>query len=280
MLVPVLNVNPGIRNYQSFHKAFCSIIHNDGLNIEEDPIIDSNFIENDGIALSALDPKTHLSKYVDAVELISKNKDLERKLSKVQEEAKLIGTAETLSKDQGELLCLHERFNHVISIVDLQILAAAGHFPKRLSICTCPACASCYYSLAQHKAWRSKGKHNKAILDQMRTLPGEIAHTDIMTSSVPGLIPQMVGFLTSKKFHYTSFFVDDKSDFTYVYHQGSISVEDTIAAKRAYEAELRKYGKEVRHYHADNGTYATAKYKAEVEDSKQTLTFCGVGSHH
>ena len=73
-----------------------------------------------------------------------------------------------------------------------------------------------------------------------------------MTSSVSGLMPQMLGFITSKKFHHASFFVDDKSDFTNVHYQGSTSVEDTILAKRACEAELRKYGKEVRHHHADN----------------------------
>lgn len=102
----------------------------------------------------------------------------------------------------------------------------------------------------------------------MRKLPGEIAHTDIMTSSIPGLIPQMVGFLTSRKFHNTSFFVDDETDFTFVHHQESTSADDATLAKRAYEAELRKHGKEVRHYHADNGTYAVAKYKEEIEDKK------------
>ena len=78
----------------------------------------------------------------------------------------------------------------------------------------------------------------------------------------------MVGFLILRKFHYISFFVDDKSDFTFVYDQESTSANKTILAKRAYKAELRKYSKEVRHYHADNGTYAVAKYKEEIENSK------------
>lgn len=105
MLVPVLNANPGMRNYQSFAKAFCSLIHDDGLNLEDDTM----FIEeNDhGVALQAVDAETHLNKHGDAVELINKNKDLEHKLAKVQEEARQIGTAETLSKDQSELLRIH-----------------------------------------------------------------------------------------------------------------------------------------------------------------------------
>ena len=93
-----------------------------------------------------------MCKHIDTADLISKNKDLELKLSKVQEEAKMIGTADTLSKDQSELLRLHERFNHVIYIPDLQTLAAAGHFPKRSSKCTRPACTSCCYGSAQRKA--------------------------------------------------------------------------------------------------------------------------------
>ena len=90
----------------------------------------------------------------------------------------------------------------------------------------------------------------------------------------------MVGFLTPKKFHYSSFFIDDRSDYIFIYYQESTSAEETIVAKHTYKAELRKYGKEARHYYMDNRTYVVAKYKAEIEDKKQTLIFCGVGSNH
>ena len=114
----------------------------------------------------------------------------------------------------------------------------------------------------------------------MKTLPGEIAHTDLMKSSLPGLMPQMIGFLSSRKFHYTSFFVDDRSDYTFACDQEFTNAEETITAKLSYESDLRKHGKEVRHYHADNGTYTVARCKEEIENKKQTLTFCGIGSHH
>ena len=114
----------------------------------------------------------------------------------------------------------------------------------------------------------------------MKILPGEIAYTDIMVSSVPRPIIQIARFLTSKKFNYTSFFADHKIDFTFAYHQTSTSADEIIIMKRAYELELRKYRKEVRYYHTGNSTYAIAKYKEEIEDKKQTLAFCSVGSHH
>ena len=243
MLVPVLNVNLGIKNFESFNVAFHNVIQGDALLSDDLFTFDTD--EDDeitGVALRSIDEKAHLSKYLDAADIIAKNADLEDKLLQIQQDVKQICTKDTLDRNQRELLQLHECFNHVISITDLQLLAAAGHFPKRLSTCTRPACATCCYGKARKKPWRSKGKHNKAILDCMRKLPGEIAYTNIMTSSVPGLIPQMVGFLTSRKFHYISFFVDDSSDYTFVHHQESTSADDTILAKRAYEAELRKYG--------------------------------------
>ena len=114
----------------------------------------------------------------------------------------------------------------------------------------------------------------------MKTLPGEIAHTDLMTSSVPDLMPQMVGFLTSRKFHCTSIFVNDHRDYAFVHHQETTNAEETIIAKQTYEPDLRNNGKEVRHYHSDNGSYAVARHKEEIENNKKTLTFCGVGSYH
>ena len=38
MLVPVLNVNLGICNYELFIKAFCSLIHNNRIVLEDDTI--------------------------------------------------------------------------------------------------------------------------------------------------------------------------------------------------------------------------------------------------
>ena len=96
-----------------------------------DDLFTNYFDENDevtGVAL--LDKDAHLSKCMDSADLIAKNSDLEDKLLKLQEDAKQVCTKETLDKNQLELLQLHERFNHVISIADLQLLAAAGHFLK------------------------------------------------------------------------------------------------------------------------------------------------------
>ena len=65
--------------------------------------------------------------------MIKHNEDLENKLLKVQEEARRIGTACTLSKDQLELLKTHERHNHDMPAADVYSLATTGVFPERIS---------------------------------------------------------------------------------------------------------------------------------------------------
>ena len=102
----------------------------------------------------------------------------------------------------------------------------------------------------------------------MKDLPGEIAHTDFVMISVPGIMPQMFGFHKSKKFSRVPFFIDDKLDYTFVNYQKSTLVDEMIKAKHAYEVDLWKFGKEIRHYHADNGTYSAVKCREEIDSSK------------
>ena len=83
----------------------------------------------------------------------------------------------------------------------------------------------------------------------MKTYPGEIAHADVTTSLFPGVISQIVGFLTFRKFHHASFFVDDRSDNNFACHQKSTNANETKTDKWACESDLRKHGKEVRHCH-------------------------------
>ena len=89
----------------------------------------------------------------------------------------------------------------------------------------------------------------------------------------------MTGFLGKSKYFHIHFFVDDASDFTFTHHAKSIDVAEALEAKRVYEREIYKYGKEVKYIHAGNGTYACKGCKDAVHDSKQLLTCCGVGAH-
>ena len=145
MLVPVLNINPGIRNFQSFHVAFQNVIQDENNILSDDILMDEIDDEINGVALNTINQEVHVSKYADTAVLIAQNADLEDKLTTIQKEAKYICRKDTLNQDQLELLQLYEQFNHVISIADIQLLVAAGHFLKYLSKCVRPAYATCYY---------------------------------------------------------------------------------------------------------------------------------------
>ena len=89
----------------------------------------------------------------------------------------------------------------------------------------------------------------------MKTLPNEIAHADVMSSSIPTLTHQIIGFLASNKYYYSSFFIDDRSDHAFVFHQEPTSASDTIKAKHAYELDLHKFGKVIVHNQTENCIY-------------------------
>ena len=62
--------------------------------------------------------------------------------------------------------------------------------------------------------------------------------------------------------------------------QESTSATDTIEAKRRFEQFCQDRGVHIRHYHADNGIFASKGFREEVRQCGQTLSFCGVGAHH
>ena len=120
MLVAVLNVNPGICNCQDFSASFCTAIQDDLDEPNPQMTLDYDDLQsNEGVALNATDSSTRLHALLDANKLIKKNDDLELKLLNLSKDLKLMSTASTLSKDQAELLRIHEHYNHVLSIADI-----------------------------------------------------------------------------------------------------------------------------------------------------------------
>ena len=97
------------------------------------------------------------------------------------------------STPEAELLMAHHRFQH-ISFSKLQEMARQGILPKKLAHCKIPSCSACLYGKATKRAWRSK--LGKQTTEKKALKPGEVISVDQMVSPVPGLITQMVGFLT------------------------------------------------------------------------------------
>ena len=50
--------------------------------------------------------------------------------------------------------------------------------------------------------------------------------------------------------------------------------------KQAFEAEAKRHGVTIKHYHADNGLFRSKNFKAALEKAGQTISYAGVGAHH
>ena len=136
------------------------------------------------------------------------------------------------------------------------------------------------FAPTRRRPWRHKGKLSGTIRKSTDNAPGKGTSTDQLVSAHPGLIPQLSGRLTRHRIWGACIFVDHFSDFFFLHLMQSISDEETLAAKTAYESFAATHGVTIHHYRADNGTYGDASFLNAIKDSNQTLDFCGVGGHH
>jgi hypothetical protein len=103
---------------------------------------------------------------------------------------------------------------------------------------------------------------------------------DQMESSTAGLIGQLkCAILATLWYKYATVFVDLFSDYTYVYLHTRITSEETLKAKKAFEAHAESFGVKIRQYHADNGRFQDIAFKSHCVQQGQELTFCGVNAH-
>ena len=133
---------------------------------------------------------------------------------------------------EAELLMAHHRFQH-ISFSKLQEMAHQGILPWRLAQCKILSCSTCLYGKATKRAWRLKQEKQRQNITTLN--PGEDISVDQMVSAVPGLIAQMVDFLTKQRYRYVTVFVDQASQMGFVYLQRTCSAEETIEVKRAFK---------------------------------------------
>ena len=89
----------------------------------------------------------------------------------------------------------------------------------------------------------------------------------------------MRDFVTKRRYTCATIFIDHFSDLSYIHIQTSLTVEDTILAKRLFQAYARNHGVTIKHYHADNGRFADKLFLSAIEQDKQTISFCAVYDH-
>jgi len=177
----------------------------------------------------------------------------------------------------SEWMRWHYRLGHM-SFRKMKILCTMGFLPKRFLKLKNPKCAGCLYGSMTRQPWRNKGQSNVRSIHKS-SRPGQCISIDQMESSTPGFIAHTKGILTRHRYTSATIFVDHFSRLSSIHMQKSLSSEDTLPSKYAFESYAKKRGVMVLHYHADNGRFADNLFMKSVRDNKQTISFCGVNAH-
>ena len=177
----------------------------------------------------------------------------------------------------SEFLNIHYRSGHM-SFRKLQVMAKQGAIPRRFATSPIPVCTACMYGRATKRRWRDKP--SKSPRDKQEQQPGDKVSVDQMVSPTPGLIAQMTGILTTKRYKYTTVYIDQASKMGFTYLQKTASAEETLQSKRAFEAFAANRGVTIKSYHADNGIFRANEWMEDCKRMRQPMTFAGVAAHH
>jgi hypothetical protein len=177
---------------------------------------------------------------------------------------------------RGELLRWHYRLGH-LSFSKLKLMAVLNIIPRKLSLIKPPKCACCLYGKMTRTPWRTKAKNNRQI--RTATTAGQCISVDQMESSTLGFVGQLKGKLTKRRYKYATIFIDNFSRYKYVHLQTSLTSEETLQAKVAFEAHSRTLGVPILNYHADNGRFIDNAWTQDIQQKGQTTSYCGVNAH-
>ena len=64
----------------------------------------------------------------------------------------------------------------------------------------------------------------------------------MLHSSTPGLIAQMTGQLTKKRYNYATVYADSYSGYSYLYLQQTPDADETLKGKLAFELHAKQHG--------------------------------------
>ncbi len=156
----------------------------------------------------------------------------------------------------------------------IQLMAANGHLPKRLIDCRVPCCTSCLFGRATKTPWRKDLSKIKVA-----TEPGQCVSIDQLELPTPGLLAQLKGTPTLWQYRAATVFVNHFSQLSFVHLQQTLSSEDTLLAKQAFEQFCSTHGMKVLQYHADNGRFADNAFLTNVRQQNQLVTYCGLNTH-
>jgi hypothetical protein len=112
---------------------------------------------------------------------------------------------------------------------------------------------------SSRKAWR--GKQIKKAVGVWKDLqPGEMISVDQMVLPIPGLVVQLTGALTTKRYNCTTTYMDQATRMGYVHLQKAATAEETLEGKEAFEAYASSHSITTKAYHADDRIFHAHKW--------------------
>jgi GAG-pre-integrase domain len=142
----------------------------------------------------------------------------------------LFETKPISQEHEDNLMLWHIKLGH-LPFKRLQSMAQKGDLPKSLAKFTPPTCQACLYGRATRIPWKVKGSSNHI---QPTTKPGQCVSINQMESSSPGIIAQLKGIPTIKRYKHVIIFVDHYTRYTFCYLQQSTSFAEILQAKHEF----------------------------------------------
>ena len=109
-------------------------------------------------------------------------------------------------------------------------MAKMGVLPRRLQNCPVPVCSACLYAKSIKKQWQYQTAKNREVPNKPKN-PGNLVLVDQLVSPTPGLVAQMTGILTTKRYKYARVYVDQVTKLSFTYLQKTATAEETIEGK-------------------------------------------------
>ena len=218
--------NVGIMRTTSGYLAFSSFCQQTGRTLFEDdhfPItVNANIIEDyDSVVHPLTDDldDEHSEEYFPA-----HNKPMETSFGLNGPPPDVVPNEEdTMPQDaSAELLRMHHRYGHA-PMHKLQRMAQDGILPSRLATSATPLCTSCLNGKASCRPWRDKPSAQQK--PRTVTRPGQCVSVDQLVSTTPGLVAQLRGRPTTKRYNVATIFVDHYSGLSFVNIQKTTSAE-------------------------------------------------------
>ncbi len=145
----------------------------------------------------------------------------------MRQQLEQISNPQTLDDDQRECMELHYKMNHLPLPALITLAEKEKNDKKFAKLKDClPTCMSCIFGQAHRKPWQSKGSSG-SICKETDNAPEKCVSMDQLVSAQPGLVPQMLGFLTNLRIWGATIFTDHFSDYVYMALMRDLSLDKT-----------------------------------------------------